>query len=72
MNKSNERIGEKFSDPIFFIDVKINESINTINFKDNNKKYLGLIFYISSSKLKSIHSNILKKKIYSILSKKSS
>ena len=70
MNKSNERIGEKFSDPIFFIDVKINESINTINFKDNNKKYLGLIFYISSSKLKKIHSNILKKKIYSILSKK--
>ena len=70
MDKLNKRIGEKFSDPIFFIDIKINKSKNKTTFKENNKKYLGLIFYISSPKVKNIHSNILKKKIYSILSKK--
>ena len=73
MERKLRGIGEQFSDPIFFIDVKIN------NFKKdilknktiaNDSKYFGVIFYISSPRLKQIHSNILKKKIFSILSKK--
>ena len=61
MERKLRGIGEQFSDPIFFIDVKIN------NFKKdilknktiaNDSKYFGVIFYISSPRLKQIHSNI--------------
>lgn len=72
METKHKGIGEQFSDPIFFIDVKINnlkDIIQNINIT-NDKKYFGVIFYISSPKLKQIHSNILKKKIYSTFAKK--
>ena len=75
METKHKGIGEQFSDPIFFIDVKIDKFENktsNIEIKNyDNIKYLGLIFYISSKKIKKIHSNILKKKIYSIFLKKS-
>ena len=72
METKHKGIGEQFSDPIFFIDVKINNLKDIIQNRNitNDKKYFGVIFYISSPKIKQIHSNILKKKIYSIFSKK--
>lgn len=71
MERISKGTEEQFSDPIFFIDVKINKDFKyTPKNIATNKKYFGLIFYISSPILKQIHSNILKKKFFSILSKK--